>query len=171
LRKDTQECNTVRPFLDASYSAAVPLLVKDARQRGRHHVAEADHSLIGAVKAIVADKPPPYYKPKLGPGMFEHYPFFRDAKATIWERISSGFTPQLPMVAMRCIISACLYAVTGPRADQGPAFSRHVERRARNDGCPFGRLQKQNDHHEHNGAGRHLLDIPWRDDFGFLIAS
>jgi len=28
-----------------------------------------------------------------GEGMFERHPFFRDAKATIWERISSGFAP------------------------------------------------------------------------------
>jgi hypothetical protein len=50
-----------------------------------------------------------------GAGMFERHPFFRDAKATIWERISSsGFAPSAPDVAMRRIISACLYAVTGP---------------------------------------------------------
>jgi hypothetical protein len=47
-------------------------------------------------------------KPKLGIGTFEHHPFFRDAKATIWERISSGFAPSAPDVAMRRIISACL---------------------------------------------------------------
>jgi uncharacterized membrane protein YccC len=39
---------------------------------------------------------------------FEHHPFFRDAKATIWERISSGFAPSASDVAMRRIISACL---------------------------------------------------------------
>ena len=47
------------------------------------------------------------FKPKLGIGI-EHHPFFRDAKATIWERISSGFAPSAPDVAMRRIISACL---------------------------------------------------------------
>jgi hypothetical protein len=48
------------------------------------------------------------YKAKLGPGMLEHHPLFRDAKATIWERISSGLAPSAPDVAMRRIISACL---------------------------------------------------------------
>jgi hypothetical protein len=43
----------------------------------------------------------------------EHHQFFRDAKATIWERIS-GLAPSAPDVAMRRIISACLYAVTDP---------------------------------------------------------
>ena len=59
LRKNAQECDTVRPFLEASYSAGASPRIKDARQRDRHHVAEADHSLHGAGKAIVADKPPP----------------------------------------------------------------------------------------------------------------
>jgi hypothetical protein len=41
--------------------------------------------------------------------MFEHHPFLRDAKATIWwERISSGFAPSAPDVAMCRIISASL---------------------------------------------------------------